>query len=260
MESLELDGHAVVGGLDFDLPALPGHVFSQMRQDEAAAVEVVAVFPQFFQAQVEVEFRVVERALADEEVAFRDLKRQIIEPSRVTGVGDLLSPESNAVAVGVRFRLVLGREGFDLGGTGGETLTGMDLPVVDRKRPLTVVEVVTHCRGECVHAGLNLWRPHDLDRMGAGIRVERRVQERGNSAEMISVKMRDQDDVDLVSRDFELRQSGVRRAATIEEHPASLAPGKDGGLTTTAGAEGVAGSDEDDFAHSGLPLADSRQG
>jgi hypothetical protein len=46
-----------------------------MRQHQAAAIEIIAMFSELFEAQVEVECRIVQGAFANEEVTARNLTR-----------------------------------------------------------------------------------------------------------------------------------------------------------------------------------------
>ena len=63
---LMLDHHAVVCRVNFDLTAFVGHVFAEMGQDQPAAVEVIAMFAQLIEAEMEVQMSVLEGAFADE--------------------------------------------------------------------------------------------------------------------------------------------------------------------------------------------------
>ena len=115
-----------------------------MREDQAVRVQVVAMLPELFEAQVEVELPIAERALADEEVGPGDMAGKAFEPARVTGVGDLLAPELDPIALGVCLGLMLGREGFDLGRARSEALARLDLAVLDGEAPLAAAQVVAH--------------------------------------------------------------------------------------------------------------------
>ena len=144
-----------------------------MGQDQAAAVEIVTMFAELLQTQMEVETGAMQRALADEEIAAGDVARQSIEPAGISGVGDGLPAEANAIAVRVGFGLVRGREGIDLSGAREQVLLGMDFAKMDREAPLSVFEAVAHRPRERAHAALDLGRAYDFDRMFAGIGVER---------------------------------------------------------------------------------------
>jgi hypothetical protein len=245
----EFDRHSIVRGLDLDLPALPSHVFPQVSQDQATAVKIVPVFAQLIKAQVKIEARVMERALANKEITCRNLRRKIFEPSGVSGVCDLLPTQSDPVALRIRFGLVLSGESIDRGGSRVESLSGVNLTVVDRKGPRAVVEVVSHGAGQSVHPGLDFWRADDLDRVLSRVGVKRRVQKCGDPTEVVAVKMRDEDRVDFISGQAELDESGVGGATAIQEHSAALAANENSGLPASPCAKRVTGSYEDDFTH-----------
>ncbi len=66
---------------------------------------------------------------------------------------------------------------------------------------------------------------------------------------MISVKVRDQDRVDLVAFDSEVGETRIRGPTAVEEKGATLTAHQYGGLPPAAGPESVARTDEDDFVH-----------
>jgi hypothetical protein len=70
---------------------------------------------------------------------------------------------------------------------------------------------------------------------------------------MIAMKMGNQDHVDFVSRNTELREARIGRPPTVEEHPAPLAPDEYSGLTPPTGTEGIARSNEDQFTQGSCP-------
>jgi len=213
------------------------------------------MFAELFETEMKVEIRAMQGALADEEVASGDVARESLEPSGVTGVGDLFPAEVYAVALRVGFGLMLSREGSDLRRARRQCLARMDLFVLDREGPLAIIEVMAECVPERAHPGFDLGRADDLKGVVASIGVERGIEEGGDSAEVVAVKMRDQDRVDFVARKAELSHPGIGRPATVEEHAAPFATGEHSGLSAASGPERVTRSDENYFAHRALPLA-----
>jgi len=72
---------------------------------------------------------------------------------------------------------------------------------------------------------------------------------------MVPVKMGDQDHVDLIARNAELRETCIRCGTAIEEHAAAITAGKGRGLPPPARAERVARSDEDEFTQWAISAA-----
>jgi len=204
---------------------------------------------------MEVELRVVQGAFADEEIAACDLAWEAIEPTRVSGVGDPFLSEPDPVALWIGFGLVFCREGLNLSRTSGDRLVGMNLAKVDRERPLWILEIVAHGSCQRVDTGLDFARADDLDRMASRVGVEGGVEESRDPAEMVPVKMGDQDHVDLVARNAELRETCIRCGTAIEEHAATITAGKNRGLPPPARAECVARSDEDEFTQWAISAA-----
>ncbi len=187
-----------------------------MGEDQAPAVEVVAVLAELLEREMEIEARALERTFADEEPAPGDGPGQRVEPARVAGVGDRLAAEANLIALGMGLELMRRREGAQRRGARLESLAGMDLAVADREGPVAVVEVVAHRAAEGVYAPLDLRWTDDLDRMPAAVGVERGVEQARNPAEMVAMEMRHQDHVDLVPGDRELREPRVGRRTAVE--------------------------------------------
>jgi hypothetical protein len=90
---------------------------------------------------------------------------------------------------------------------------------------------------------LDSLRSGDHQRPGpAGkLRVE---QEKRQAAEMIAVKMCDQDEVDIVARNTQPLQRRQRRRAAIDQEIDAVAGDVKTGVGPAAGAEGVAAADK----------------
>ncbi len=135
---LELDRKSVVGGFDFELTPSIGHVRTEMGEDETATIEVVAMFAQFLEAEMEIEAGLMKGALADEQVAAGNLIRKIREPSRVPRIRDLFLAEPNPVALGIGLGLMRGRESLNSGGTRRERFVRVDLAEMNRVWPVAI--------------------------------------------------------------------------------------------------------------------------
>src|SRR6266566_8242149 len=86
---------------------------------------------------------------------------------------------------------------------------------------------------------LDAGRSGDDKRTGAPreLRVE---QQKRQSAEMVTVEMRDQDEVDILARDIEPLQGRQRRRAAIDQEIDAAAGDMKAGVETAAGTERVA--------------------
>ena len=103
----------------------------------------------------------------------------------------------------------------------------MDLAKIDREGPFATVEMMAHGVGQFMDPRFDFARADDLDRMASLVDIERTVEQGRDSTEMVAVEMGDQDHVDLVPGDSELRETCIRGRAAIEEHASAFAARKD---------------------------------
>ena len=98
--------------------------------------------------------------------------------------------------------------------------------------------------------GLDALRSGDHQRPGPPRELRIEQQER-QAAEMIAVKMRDQDQVDVVAPDVEPLQRRQRGGAAVDQEIDAAAGDMKAGIVPAAGAERIAAADKSQLHRSG---------
>jgi hypothetical protein len=241
----QLDDHAVCGGFVGHLGAARQHVVAHMGEHEALRPDLAEMLLQERQRHVSLNRLVARISLADEEVGFASDLDQHIGPFRIAGKGDDLAFDFEAEAEAGPGAIVMHdmkrrhARGADLA-----ALADFKLDEVQGKvqlhRPGAGEAAFHHVGKACFQSG----RPDDGQRpraLGDVIGLEQEKRQPGN---VIGMKMRDENDVDVVAVNRKLVHGDKRGRAAIDQRVDLVADEMEAGVESSPGAEGITAADE----------------